>query len=348
MRAAVVERPGGTPRITDISITDVGTGEVRIRIAACGVCHTDLTWSSGRLGEGYGFPVVLGHEAAGVVEEIGAGVRDIAVGDHAVIALAHHCGHCFYCESGTPMLCANRRERIRLHRDGQALVQGFGVGGFAESVVVGSESVVPMPSSLPLPVAALLGCAVATGLGAVSNIAGVETGSRVLVLGAGAIGISIVMGSVLAGAAEISVIDPRTARRQAAMTAGATGTHAALADEAGADFDFVFEATGRTEVMEAAIAATRPGGTVTLLGVPAADAVVRVPALDFVASQRRLLGCITGNVRPNVDLPRYARLYESGRLPLDLLVGERVPLDALGDAFEAAERGDHLRIVVEP
>jgi len=249
------------------------------------------------------------------------------------------------------MLCERRNPAPEPYRlaDGEPLTQGFGVGGFASHCVIDQRSLVQLPTDVPLRVAALLGCAVATGLGAVANIAHLEVGAEVLVLGAGAVGLSIIMGAHLAGAASVTVVEPREARREAARAVGATQAFEDVSElPTEPKFDFAFEATGATGPMAAAVRLTRPGGTVTLLGVPAADAELQIPALDFVASQRRLLGCITGDVRPHADIPRWIELYRAGRLPIEQLIHTVRPLSELDDAMAQAVAGEGARIIIDP
>ncbi|HEY2173048.1 MAG TPA: alcohol dehydrogenase catalytic domain-containing protein [Mycobacteriales bacterium] len=352
VRAAVVDGPGGSPCVTEVDLPAPGPDEVEIAIAAVGICHTDVAWAAGDLGAGYDFPVVLGHEVSAVVRDVGSQVSRVRPGDHVVLSLTHHCGHCAFCEAGTPMLCEQRtRARPRLRRHGDPLVQGYGTGGFAEATVVAENSVVRIPDTVPLAGAALLGCAIATGIGAVMNIARVEVGSTCAVIGLGGIGLSAVAGARLAGAASISVADPLAERRAAATRFGATETfedaESLLAGRPGRGFDFTFEATGRPDAMAQAVAAARPGGTVTVIGAPRHDAQLTLPALDFVTSQKRLLGCLTGNVRPDIDVERLVRLVEAGRLDLEAFVTRRIPLDRIADGFGLVERGEGIRTVVE-
>ncbi len=346
VRAAVVDAPGAPIVVQNIELDDLQPDEVLVRIGACGICHTDLVWAGG--GTFSDFPVVVGHEAAGTIERTGSSVSRVVPGDRVVLSLAHHCGGCFYCESGHPMLCAGRLTfRPRLSRNGQPVFQGFGTGGFAEATVVGERSVVKVPDAVPTKVAALVGCAVATGVGAAVNIAEVKPGTSVAVLGIGGIGACIVMGARVAGAATVVAADPDPARRDLALRVGANEAvePGALQPET---FDYAFEATGRTEAMEQAVRLVRRGGTIVVMGVPAATATFSIPALDFIAGQRRLLGCITGDLRPNIDFARYFGLYERGLLPLDELISGTVVLDDITTGFERASRGDVIRTVVLP
>jgi S-(hydroxymethyl)glutathione dehydrogenase/alcohol dehydrogenase len=354
IRAAVVERSGALPDIQDVELAPVAGDEVLVRLAATGVCHTDVGWAAGEydaLEGAFPFPVILGHESAGVVEQVGGDVQRVRPGDRVVLTLAHHCGHCGYCARGTPMLCEQRvRNRTRHTRGGEPVVQGHGVGGFAEATVVREVSAIKIPDGVPMEVAALLGCAVATGVGAAVNIAQVRPGSTVAVLGAGGVGVSVVMGAKLAGAARIAVLEPNAARRGRATAFGATdvlGSDEPCAVALEPDgFDYVFESAGRTDAMEMAVRLARRGGTVTLIGAPRPDASIAIPALDFVASQKRLLGCLTGNVHPDIDIDAYCRLYLAGALPLDELVSARIGFDDVREGFRRTGEGEGLRTVV--
>ena len=349
IRAAVVERAGEVPQVQDIELSDVVHDEVLIRISTTGICHTDLAWQSGQL-ESH-FPVVLGHETAGVVEAVGPQCTRFRKGDRVGVALTHHCGHCARCEEGHPILCLEASEaRPRHHRDGVVLYQGFGTGGFAEKTVVRERSLVKIPDGMPLEIAALVGCAVSTGIGVIWNIARVEPGTRVAVFGCGGIGASAIMASAVAGAETIVAVDPSDQRRELALGVGATEACEPdlerLLSLAPDGFDYVIECAGREEAMEMALRATRPGGTTAVVGVLSPAAVFGVPGLDFVGKQKRLVGCLTGDVRPHLDWDRYFRLYLRGRLPLDALITHRVSLDEIADGFERAERAEGIRIMV--
>lgn len=349
VRAAVVRRGGEAPELVDVSLAPLAHDEVVVRLVATGICHTDVAWARGELFPD--FPVVLGHESAGIVERIGPTVARVRPGDRVCIALAHHCGHCFYCEGGRPILCEQRTAAPpRLLLAGRPIVQGFGVGGFAEKTIVREASIVRVPAGVPLEIASVIGCATSTGLGAVFTIAEVAPGSRTAVVGAGGIGLNVVLGCRIAGAERIVVADPSPARRELAARLGATDVvepdEAALRRLEPGGYEYVFESAGCVEAMEMAVRLTARGGTTTLIGAPPPTAELRINALDFVPSQRRLLGCLTGNVRPNVDLPRYFRLYERGLLDLDALITDRLPLDSIATAFADSPAGAGIRTLV--
>jgi len=348
-RAAIVDVGGKPPEIQEVQLADLLFDEVLVRVVATSVCHTDVAWADGELFPA--FPVITGHEVAGVIEAVGSGVSRVKPGDRVGIALAHHCGHCRYCESGRPMLCQQREDDPgRFTRDGEPIVQGFGTAGFSELTIVREASAIKLPDDVPLDVAAVVGCATSTGLGAVFNIAEVQFGSTVAIQGAGGIGLNILMGAVLAGAERIVVADPNPVRRQTALEFGATdvvdGSEEAFREIAPNGFEYVFECVGRPETLAQAVAITQRGGTATLIGAPPPDAMLNIPALDFVASQRRILGCLTGNVRPNIDFDRYFRLFARGKLPLDRLITAVIPFEDIAVGFEMNRSAQGIRTVV--
>lgn len=349
VRAAVVEKSGTAPVIQDIELAPLRFDEVLVRVVCTGICHTDVAWASGELFDAY--PVVLGHESAGVVEATGADVTRVKPGDRVAIALAHHCGHCFFCETGRPILCGRRTDApLRMLRGGEPLIQAFGAGGFSEATVVREASTIPLPDGVPIGVAAVIGCATSTGLGAVFNIADVRYGSTVAILGAGGIGLNVLMGCQIAGADRIVVADPNPERRQLALSFGATDVVASNEQELGElkpdGFEYVFECAGFAESMELAIKMTARGGTATIIGAPRPDVEIRINALEFVPKQHRIIGCLTGNVRPNVDFDRFYRLYLRGKLPLDRLITGTVPLEEIARGFEMCAQAQGIRTLV--
>jgi S-(hydroxymethyl)glutathione dehydrogenase / alcohol dehydrogenase len=349
VRAAVTRAPGSATEICTIELPPLEHDEVRVRLVATGVCHTDVAWADGQLIDE--FPVVLGHESAGVVEEVGAAVSLARPGDRVAVALTHNCGHCSYCETGRPMLCRQRTARPpRLLLDGVPLAQGFGAGGFAEQTIVPEGSVIPVPDDVPLAVAALVGCAASTGLGAVFNIAKVEYGTKVAILGAGGIGLSVLLGCRLAGVDRMIVIDPDQDRRDRALGLGATDVmpfdEPAIRALEPLGFDYVFESAGTAEAMEAAVRLVREGGTATLIGVVPPGTTIRIDARSFVPSQSRILGCLTGNVRPHVDFDRFFRLYRRALLDLKALSSATMPLADIDVAFARCRSGQGLRTLI--
>ena len=346
-RAAVVDRPGQTVRVTDVTSRDLLPDEVLVAASAAGICHTDIAWSQGDMGPGYAFPVILGHEVVGRVEAVGALVRSVAVGDRVVASLSQHCGSCVPCERGTPVLCESRVERGgRIESAEGPVAQGFGIGGFAQKLVLHERAVVRVDSILDDDQVAVVGCALATGCGAVWNTAQLVAGSRCLVIGAGGVGLSAVIAARISGARQIWVVDPDERRRHQALAAGATHACASTDDVAVGGFDDVFEAAGHLDAMNAAIELTAPGGTTVLLGVPRHDARFEVRALEFVKSQKRIMSSLTGNLRPHVDLPRILAYAEAGTIDLGAFVGERLPLEHVHDAFRLAEERRGVRTIL--
>jgi S-(hydroxymethyl)glutathione dehydrogenase/alcohol dehydrogenase len=370
VRAAVFEGAGRPLRLEQLALDPPGTGEVRVRMVASGVCHSDLHVVDGEWARPSN--VVLGHEGAAIVEELGPGVVErvagapigdagLRVGDLVVLAWTAPCGTCRGCARGQAWLCMTPRgaghrlapELARLHRsDGTPIGAYSGIGTFSTGQVIAAEAAIPIDPGTPPEIAALIGCAVTTGVGAVLNTAGVRSGESVVVVGAGGVGLSAIMAAAAAGAPFVVAVEREPAKRELATRAGAT--HAVSPEAATATVrdltidgaDHVLEAVGLTETVELAISLTRPGGTTTLVGMtPQADRAA-IDVYRFVEDGRRLLGSNYGSAVPAVDFPRVAAAYADGRLPLDLLIAERISLDDLDGAFDAMRRRDGARRVV--
>ena len=277
-------------------------------------------------------------------------MRRTQLGDRVLVSVTNHCGHCAFCERGAPPLCVRRDERReRLSREGVRVHQSFGTGGFAEATVVGEPAIVVLPAATDLTIAAVIGCAVATGFGAVFTIAQIRPGSSVLVVGCGAIGAAALMAAELAGAARVVAVDPLPGRREAALTFGADEAVAPEAVEAlDGGFDYVIEAAGSVDAASSAIRAVRPLGTVVLAGLPPAGATTPLDLQDIVIGQKHVVGCNMGNLRPHLDVPAYLALHASGRVDLGRLVTGRYPLDDVARAFEDTRAGLGIRSVIEP
>ncbi|MFZ0214608.1 MAG: Zn-dependent alcohol dehydrogenase [Candidatus Dormiibacterota bacterium] len=364
IRAAVLTEPKRPLEILDVELAAPGPGEVRVRVVAAGVCHSDYHYMVGDLP--HPLPVVLGHEGAGVIEEVGPGVRDLAVGDHVVLLWRTSCGHCEYCSSGRPALCpvgnAIRASGTledgtsRLHLDGGgALYHFLGVSCFAEAAVCPVDGVVKVPDDVPLEVAALCGCSVMTGVGAATNSAKVEPGSTVLVIGAGGVGLSAIMGAQLCGAARIIAADLSPAKLELARQFGATDT----VDTSREDLvrtvrklvggvETAVEAIGRADTVAQAVRALRAGGTAVAVGIAPPSIKAEVSLLDLVLQEKTLRGSVYGSTRPGIDFPRLFELYRTGRLPLDRLLSHRFRLDQINEAYDALLRGELTRAVVIP
>jgi Zn-dependent alcohol dehydrogenase len=314
-------------------------------------------------------PIVLGHEGSGVVEAVGPDVDAVAVGDRVAFTWRPRCGHCEFCVTGRPVLCVYGRVQARtgglmdgtsrLRIDGEPLHHFLGVSCFADHAVVSQRAVVRVPEGVPSAVAAVTGCAVITGVGAVLNVAGQMAGKPLVVVGAGGVGLSAVMGAVLVGASPVVVVDVAADKLELARRLGAGRTVdangrdpgevvAEMVDVTGGGAEVALDAVGLPQTLRQAFAVLRPGGTAIAVGLGAVEATAAVPVNELVQQQKRLVGSLYGSANPLVDLPRILRLYLAGRLPLDALLGERYPLDAVDDAYRALREGATGRAVVVP
>ena len=355
IRAAVCRAHGAPLTVEDVELRPPGPGEVGVRLAACSICHSDITLLSGDWGGD--LPAVYGHEAAGIVEEVGAGVAGVTPGQPVVVTLVRYCGRCARCLRGLPALCelsAGGGASPLRDAGGSVVQQGLRTAGFAERVTVHASQVVPVGEDIPLAQAALLGCGVITGVGAVLTTARVEPGSAVGVIGAGGVGLNCVQGADIAGSRLIAAIDPVEAKRTAAGRFGASHTVDPDADlidaireiTAGEGLDYVFVTAPSAAAVESGAALLAPGGALVLIGMPANQVAVISP--ETIAERSlRILGSKVGSARPQLDIPRLAALYRSGRLKLDELISARFPLAQVNEAIALAERGDALKVVVE-
>jgi Zn-dependent alcohol dehydrogenase len=365
LKAAVLHEVGAPLRMEALTLEGPRAGEVLVRVAAAGVCHSDYHYMTGDLS--CPLPVVPGHEGAGVVEEVGAGVESVRPGDMVAMLWRPRCGQCRYCIAGQPVMCELGRVQAatgglpddgttRLRLAGQEVHHLMGVSCFAEQVVVSAKSVVTVPQGVPPRIAAITGCAVITGVGAVLNVVGECAGRALLVMGAGGVGLSAVMGARLVGAHPVIVVDVDAAKLELARSLGATHLlHAGEQDAVEAALavmpegvDWAIEAVGRAETLQQSLACVRPGGTVVAVGIGRVGATFEVPINDLVQRQKRVVGSLYGSSNPPIDLPRLFRLYLAGRLPLDALVGEEYPLEAVNDAYDALVHGAVGRGVVVP
>jgi alcohol dehydrogenase len=366
LRAVTDRRPYGESRPLSLEEVELGApraGELLVRIAAAGVCHSDVSVVDGSRVRP--LPMALGHEASAVVEEVGPGVRDVKPGDHVVLTFVPSCGLCAECSSGRPALCipaaqANGAGTL-LHgpsllrdREGKPVHHHLGVSGFAHHAVIARESAVVVPPDVPLPVAALFGCAVLTGAGAVLNTAGVRPGQSVAVFGLGGVGLASVMAASVASAYPVIAVDPVEAKRKLALELGATAAFApdeaekAVKDLTGGGAEMGFEAAGVPAVLEAAFRATRRGGTTVAMGLPHPSRTLTLPALAFAGEGRTLVGSYMGSAAPQRDIPRYVALWRAGRMPVDRLQSAQLPLERINDAFEALAAGVAVRQVLLP
>ena len=363
VRACVLREPGRPVDVETVLLEPPRRGEVLVRVAAAGVCHSDVHLADGMLGEGRS-PIVLGHEGAGVVEAVGAGVEGLAPGDHVVFCFVPSCGVCEACRSGRRTLCepagANSlagtlmdgTSRLRA-ADGTALQHGLMVACFAEFAVVPTGGAISIPKDVPLWQAALLGCGVVTGTGAVTRAAGVRVGDRVCVIGCGGVGLQVIAAARLAGAASIIAVDLRADKLEHALSRGAThAVDATAADPAaeiramtGGGVDYAFEVVGSPATIRAAWDALRPGGTAIVVGLTPAGVEVSLPAIEFL-SEKGIKGCYYGSADPRAVLPGLVELVRSGRLELGDVVSDLIELDGVEAAFERLRRGEGDRSVV--
>jgi S-(hydroxymethyl)glutathione dehydrogenase/alcohol dehydrogenase len=353
--ALVAHGTGAELAVETVTLPDPGPGEVRVRIRAAGVCHSDLSMFNGTLAPT--FPLVLGHEAAGVVLAVGDGVQRVSVGDHVVCNWAPACRQCWFCTHGEPFLC-ERAPSASVPRgstvDGSPLYVTLGLGSLADEVVVGQSAVIPVNAELPFEQAALLGCAVLTGVGAVRNTAKVQPGQSVLVIGLGGVGLSVLAGARMAGASPIIAVDVSEAKRELALAAGATDyivsddnlAKAVRGLTGGRGADAAFECVGRSGTIRAAWRSTRRGGQVIVVGMGARDDNVSLSALEIFHSAKTLRSSVYGSSDPDVELAHLAEAALSGALNLGALITHRIALADAPAAFERMGRGEGGRSVV--
>ncbi|MGZ4694776.1 MAG: Zn-dependent alcohol dehydrogenase [Acidimicrobiales bacterium] len=357
MKVAVAYEVGQPLVVEDLPIPSVGPRDVLVRITASGICHTDLNVISGH--SALPLPIVPGHEACGVVEEVGAEVRRVRVGDRVLSSVTPACGTCWWCINGMSNHCELNptvKAALRFELAGGRMAAAVcGCGTFAEAMVVHEASVVPVQTDLADDQLALLGCGVTTGLGAALNTAGVTPASSVAVIGCGGVGQSVIQGARIAGAAVIIAVDPVPGRREASLAAGATHVIdpadgdpveqvRALTEGRGADY--TFEVVGRPELMVQAFDMARKQGTVTLVGMPAVGDTLTLPAIPAVFTGKRLAGSVVGGSQILRDFPRFIRLAETGRLDLGSMVSRRIALDDINEGIDLLTRAEGVRTVV--
>lgn len=348
--------------IEEVELQGPGHGEVLVKIGAAGLCHSDLSVINGDRPRP--MPMALGHEAAGVIEEVGEGITDLKRGDHVVLVFVPSCGHCGPCAEGRPALCepgaaANGAGTLlsggrRLSRNGEAINHHLGCSVFAEYATVSRRSVVKIDRELPLDEAALFGCAVLTGVGAVVNTAQVRAGASVAVIGLGGVGLASLLGARAAGARHIVAVDLSDAKLDLAKSLGATHTfNASNADCAGqireltaGGVEYAFELAGSVRALDLAYRITRRGGTTVTAGLPPPAATFALPPVNLVAEERTLKGSYIGTCVPSRDIPRYIELYRQGRLPVDRLMSGRLKLEEINHGFDLLHEGKAVRQVV--
>jgi S-(hydroxymethyl)glutathione dehydrogenase/alcohol dehydrogenase len=356
MRGAVM-RAANTPlTIEDVELVPPGPGQVRVRIAASGVCHSDLSLIDGSMPQPV--PAVLGHEGAGVVSEVGPGVTTPAVGDHVILSWIAPCRSCAMCLRGQPTLCDRGMEHAFAGpygtANGDPVVAGLGTATFAEETVVPAAAAIVIPSDFPLELASLVGCGVVTGVGAVVNTARVAPGDTVAVVGCGGVGLAAIQGARLSGASRIIAIDRIPAKLDMARDNGATDVVdassgdavAAVRELTGGGTDHAVEVVGSSATISQAYAMARRGGALTIVGAGTFDDVVSFPVLGLMVDSKRVQGSVYGGADPARDFPRMLALHEAGQLELDRLVTRRITLDDVNDAFRAMTAGEVARSVI--
>ncbi|HUR40448.1 MAG TPA: zinc-dependent alcohol dehydrogenase family protein [Verrucomicrobiae bacterium] len=365
LRAITDARPYSKSRplmLEEVELAPPRDGELLVRMEAAGVCHSDLSVVDGSRVRP--LPMALGHEATGVVEEVGRGVLDVQPGDHVVLAFVPSCGHCPECSGGRPALCvpgaAANGAGVLLHgpsalhdAKGGKLYHHLGISGFARHAVVARESAVIIPKDVPFETAALFGCAVLTGTGAVLNTADVARGQSVAVFGLGGVGLAAVMGAKVAGAGRIVAVDPVESKRRVALELGATEAlspdeAAGIKDLTGGGVDYAFEAAGVPVVLEAAFKSLKRGGRCVAMGLPHPAKTVTLTALSFAGEGKSLIGSYMGSSDPQRDIPRYLRFWKEGRLPVEKLHTSSLPLSQINEAFEQLASGAAIRQVLLP
>jgi len=362
---AVVFHGGGAVEVADVTLAEPRAGEVRVRIAAAGVCHSDLHVRRGEWK--VPLPLVMGHEGSGVVTSLGDDVSGLEVGDHVILSWVAACGRCRFCLAGRPAQCSLVAEVVgprgvlydgtsRLSLDGRIVHHYLGVSSFAEEVVVPESGAIPIRRDAPLDVMALIGCAVATGVGAVRNTARVKPGAIVAVIGCGGVGLSVIQGARMAGAGAIVAVDLLREKLDVARDLGATTSVLAsegdvvaeIRELTGGGVDYAFDAIGRIETTEQAIAMLTLGGAAVIVGLPPTGARASFQPLALAEADQRILGSNYGSTRPREDFPELVDLYMRGELELDRLITARRPLEDAGAALDALESGHALRTLLVP
>jgi alcohol dehydrogenase len=366
LRQMGLPRPYAQSRPLTIELVELappGPGEVLVRIAAAGVCHSDLSGINGDRPRP--LPIALGHEASGIVEEVGPGVDDLKRGDHVVMSFSPVCGTCAFCAEGRPALCergaaANGAGTLLSGArrftcdDGTAINHHCGVCAFSEYSVISRRSIVKIRDDIPLIEAALFGCAVMTGVGTVLNTCAVRPGQSVAVIGLGGVGLAALLGAVAAGASRIVAIDLNPAKLDIARDLGATDTFLAndpdvvrlVREAANGGVDHAVEMAGSAKAFELAYAITRRGGVTASAGLPPGSTQFAIPAVQLVAEERTVRGAYMGSCVPSRDIPRYIDLYLDGKLPVNKLLSGTGPLEGINEAFDRLDRGEVIRHVI--
>jgi len=357
MKAAVCREFGKPLVIEDIEIAAPRPGEIKVKLAACAICHSDIHFIEGAWGGR--LPAVYGHEAAGVVDTVGPGVTRVKPGDHVVVTLVRSCGHCHYCAQGNLVQCEGTfpdSKGLLTSKDGAPITHGLHTGAFAEYAVVDASQAVAIPEDVPFASASLLACGVITGFGAVVNTAALPTGTHVAVIGTGGVGLNCIQAASLRGARRIIAVDLSDEKLTAAKQFGAThGVNPGRTDAAaaireltdGRGVDYAFVAVGAKPAIEQAFKYLSKAGTVVIVGMPESGVTTAFDPTDFAYAGQRVLGSRMGSTRLDVDVPALVDLYRQGRLKLDELISGRYPLTEINEAIASVTRGEALRNVIE-
>lgn len=363
-KAAVLTGVGTPLEIRDdVEVAAPGPGEVKVKIGASGVCHSDLSVQNGTIP--LPTPIVLGHEGAGTIVEVGEGVTGLSEGDHVVLSFVPNCGECYFCTRGQGFLCEKSAMAMmgglldgttRLTSGGNPLHQMAMLGTFNEEAIVPAISTIKIDQSIPLKVAALIGCGVLTGVGAAMNTADIREGDTVAVVGCGGVGLNVIQGAKIAGAGEIVAIDMFDSKLEMAQKFGATRTVKAGDEDAAAAItaatggrlaDTVFEVIGLKDTIMQALGLTRQGGETVLVGVPRMDVILELPAaLEFLYLNKTIKGCWYGSANVAEDVPELLGLYQDGKLKLDELISREIDVEGVNDAFDAMQSGEVARSVI--
>jgi NDMA-dependent alcohol dehydrogenase len=360
IRAAVLNEVGQPLTIEELDLAEPREGEALVRIAAAGVCHSDLHYMKGEWASPK--PIVLGHEGAGVVESVGPGVTKVKAGDPCILVFRPNCGRCYYCSIGRPMLCEGHNTPMgtlydsttRLSRNGQPVYHLARVACFAEYAVIPEEQLLPIDAAIPLDRAALVGCAVMTGVGAATNTARVEPGSSVVVIGCGGVGLNVIQGARLLSAGQIIAVDVYDAKLEFACQMGATHTINARDEDpvkrireiTGGGADYAFDAFGSARTVQQAFESLRIGGTAVEVGIAPQGQMAQIDAWDLAMREKTLKGCFYGSARPRVDMLRLLDLYRQRQLKLDELISRTYSLDQINEAYAALQSGAVARGVI--
>lgn len=357
MKAAILRAVGEPMTIETVELDGPRPEEVRIRVAGSGLCHSDYHVIVGDLGSA--FPIVLGHEVSGIVEAVGSDVRGLAPGDRVATCTSIFCGHCGECQDGHNHLCSDKpvRPALETHspirQNGKVIQQFCNLGGFAEEVLVHQSAIAKLPEGMPLDIAAVLGCAVLTGIGTVTHAAQVQPGSTVVVLGCGGVGLNVVQGARLVGAERIIAVDLNPAKLELARSFGATDTVAGGDDAVarvleltGGGADYAFEVIGLPSAQRQAALMLRKRGTLVLVGLPKMGSDFAAPALAIITRELRVIGSLMGSVPFQRVIPAYAQLYLDGRLALDPLISQRIALEDINTGYAQLIAGETARSVI--